>query len=73
MREGESREYKKGTSERTWLYLCGGRGWAVRGRESDGALYPIGRAAKPGGCDSEFYITKDIFTQDVPSTPVSIP
>ena len=40
------------------LYLCEGRSGAVRGRESDGAPYPIGRAAKPGGCDSEFCITE---------------
>ena len=55
--EGESREYKKGTSERRGLYLCGARSGAVRRRESDGAPYPIGRAAKPGGCDSVFCIT----------------
>ncbi len=68
MREGESREYKKGTSERRGLYLCGARGGAVRGRESDGAPYPIGRAAKPGGCDSVFYITLETAESEASTT-----
>ncbi len=55
--EGESREYKKGTSERRGLYLCGARGGAVRGRESDGAPYPIRKAAVSGCSDSMFKIT----------------
>ena len=42
------------------LYLCGGRCGAVRARESDGALYPIGKDAIPGGCNSMFCITIDI-------------
>jgi hypothetical protein len=41
------------------LYLCGARGGAVRGRESDGAPYPIGKAAISGCSDSMFDITKE--------------
>ncbi len=36
------------------LYLCGARGGAVRGRESDGAPYPIRKAAVSGCSDSVF-------------------
>jgi hypothetical protein len=56
MREGESREYKKGR-RRGRGYLCGTRGGAVRGRESDGAPYPIRKDAVSGCSDSMFYIT----------------
>ncbi len=39
------------------LYLCGARGGAVRGREPDGAPYPIGKDAVSGCSDSMFNIT----------------
>jgi hypothetical protein len=58
MSEGERKSRVQGRDvgeER--LYLCDRRGWAVPGRGSDAALYPIGRAAEPGGCDSEFAFT----------------
>ena len=68
MWEGESREYKKGTSERRGLYLCGARGGAVRGRESDGAPYPIRKAAVSGCSDSKFEITLEIAELDASTT-----
>jgi len=39
------------------LYLCGARGATVRGRESDGAPYPIRKDAVSGCSDSMFSIT----------------
>ena len=39
------------------LYLYGAGGGAVRGRESDGAPYPIGKDAVSGCSDSMFNIT----------------
>ena len=42
------------------LHLCGARGGAVRGRESDRALYPIRKAVVSGCSDSEFDITNGI-------------
>ena len=48
---GKSRVQEKDVGEEG-LYLCGGRGWAVRGRESDGAPYPVTNAAVSGCSDS---------------------
>ncbi|KAK3998020.1 hypothetical protein QBC44DRAFT_354462 [Cladorrhinum sp. PSN332] len=47
----------KGTSESEGLYLCGGRGGTVRGRESVGVPYPIRKDSIPGGYNSMFHIT----------------
>jgi hypothetical protein len=58
--EGDEGERKSRVQERDvdeGLYLCGGRGGAVRARGSDGAPYPIRKDAVSGCSDSEFYIT----------------
>ncbi len=56
-REKKSRVQERDVGE-GGLYLCGARGGAVRGRESDRAPYPIGKDAVSGCSDSVFYIIK---------------
>ena len=57
MWEGEKSRVQESDVGGEGLYLCGARGGAVRGPESDGAPYPIGKAAVSGCSDSEFDIT----------------
>ncbi len=58
MWEGEKSRVQERDVEGEGRYLCGARGGAVRGRESDGAPYPIRKAAVSGCSDSEFCITR---------------
>jgi hypothetical protein len=57
MREGEKSRVQERDVGDEGFYLCGGCGGTVRGRESDGAPYPIRKAAVSGCSDSVFYIT----------------
>ena len=58
MWEGEKSRVQERDVGEEGLYLCGGRGGAVRGRESDGAPYPIRKAAVSGCSDSMLNITE---------------
>jgi hypothetical protein len=71
-RERKSR-VKEGDVGEEGLYLCGGRGGALRGRESDGALYPIEKAAVSGCSDSEFSFTVAQGRQAKTAFPLALP
>ena len=57
MWEGEKSRVQETDVREEGLYLCNARGGAVRGRESDRALYLIRKAAVSGCSDSTFKIT----------------